>query len=74
MPKHYPISFERLYGGMTTDYFGFFCPKCHKEIQGIYLVDEGATPIYYAQIRCHECGDMYDFKLSKWIGDPPQRT
>jgi hypothetical protein len=32
MAEHFPINFDKLYGGMTPEYFAFFCPKCHREM------------------------------------------
>ena len=75
MPNHHPISFDRLYGGMTTDYFAFFCPECHHEIiNGLYIDEKKSSPtIYYATVRCKECNKNYEFKLQQGLGELPKK-
>lgn len=73
MAEHSPISFNKLYGAMTTEYFAFFCPKCHREIQGLFI-DENKTSMaaYHAKVRCDQCKQTYEFNLSKGMGNPPK--
>jgi len=66
MNNHLRISFERLYGGMTTDYFAFFCPKCNQELTGVVIEEEFA--LYKGKARCDKCDQTYEFKLAKWHG------
>ena len=40
MNDHHRISFNRLYGGMTTDYFAFFCPNCKVELTGLKATND----------------------------------
>lgn len=74
MANHNRIDFNRLYGGMTTDYFAFFCPKCkHEIIHGFFIDDTKSSPsIFYAKARCKECDQTYEFKLQRGIGDLPK--
>jgi transcription elongation factor Elf1 len=59
------INKERLYGGMTTDYFAFFCPKCEKEITGIeFLKMDGVIPVF--SVKCQNCGFKTNFKMNVW--------
>jgi len=52
MSNHRQFSFNRLYGGMTTDYFGFFCPNCHVELAGVAIEEETAR--YVASVVSHK--------------------
>ncbi len=61
------ISYNRLYGGMTTDYFAFFCPSCDKELTGVIIEEEFAR--YIGRTRCDNCNEIFEFKLAKWHGE-----
>ena len=64
MCNHRRISFNRLYGRMTTDYFTFFCPKCNVELTGVAIDEEPAR--YSGKTKCHQCNETFEFKMAKW--------
>jgi len=66
MCDHRRISFDRLYGGMTTDYFAFFCPNCSQELTGLIINEEFS--VYVGRTRCHRCNETFEFKIAKWQG------
>jgi hypothetical protein len=65
MAEHFPINFDKLYGGMTTEYFAFFCPKCHREIKDLFIDENKTMAVYNAKVKCSSCGITYGFKLVK---------
>ena len=69
MAEHFPINFDKLYGGMTTEYFAFFCPKCHREIKDLFIDENKTMAVYNAKVKCGPCGVTYGFKLVKAIGN-----
>ena len=58
------INKSELYGGMTTDYFAFFCPKCGSEINNGVVIEDGPA-IYRGMAECPNCEEKFKFKLLK---------
>jgi len=69
MAEHFPINFDKLYGGMTTEYFAFFCPKCHREIKDLFIDENKTMAVYNAKVKCGPCDITYGFKLVKSLGN-----
>jgi hypothetical protein len=54
-------------GGMTTDYFGFFCERCKERIDPLeFLGLVQHTPRFKG--TCPVCKDTYEFKIQVMKG------
>lgn len=56
------IMAHTLIGGMTTDYFGFYCEKCKERVDPLeFLGLDPAVPKFKG--ICPECKDEFEFKI-----------
>ena len=61
----FPQSVHSLVGGMTTDYFEFFCESCGVRIDHIEQKTEHPLVSWY-EAKCPQCNTAYSFKMNIW--------
>jgi phage FluMu protein Com len=58
--KELPI--HTIFGGLTTDYFGFYCDTCKKRMDPLeFLGLVHHTPTF--RLKCPKCKEIYVFKM-----------
>ena len=61
----FPQIVHSVVGGMTTNYFEFFCKSCGTRIDHIHQATEHPLVSWY-EAECAKCATKYSFKMNIW--------